>query len=64
MAAKPVNKLAEWADSSNGDNRLGGPFAGQPKKVSIPQVDSRTSSAIQGVGVDDAGFSWPLAKSG
>lgn len=36
MATKPVNNLAEWADSSNGGNYTGGPYAGQPRKVSIP----------------------------
>lgn len=36
MATKPVDNIAEWADGSNSGNYVGGPYAGQPRKVSIP----------------------------
>ncbi|MBL8970924.1 MAG: hypothetical protein JNK56_10110, partial [Myxococcales bacterium] len=36
MATKPPDNLPEWADGSNGGNYTGGPFAGSPRKVSIP----------------------------
>jgi len=36
MATKPPDNLPEWADGSNGGAYTGGPFAGQPRKVSIP----------------------------
>lgn len=34
--AKPVTNIPQWADDSNGGNYTGGPYAGQPRKVSIP----------------------------
>lgn len=34
--AKPVDALPTWADDSNGGNYVGGPYAGQPRKVDIP----------------------------